>query len=104
MKKIWNKTITLLKNKYILATLIFVVLMVFFDKNNIITQIKLHGKLNKLKEEREFYQQEIIKNRNDIQGLRSNPETLEKYAREQYLMKKDSEDIYLIIDKKKDEK
>ena len=68
------------------------------------TKIIIHSKLNKLKEERELYQQEIIKNRNDIQGLRTNPEKLEKYAREQYLMKKDSEDIYLIIDKKKDEK
>jgi len=104
MKKIWNKTITLLKNKYIFATLIFIVLMVFFDKNNIITQIKLHGKLNKLKEEKEFYQQGINKNKINIQELRTNPEKLEKYAREQYLMKKDSEDIYLIIDKKKDEK
>ena len=60
--------------------------------------------LNKVRQEKGYYEDEILKNRNTIHELNTNPESLEKYAREQYYMKRDSEDIFLIIDKKSEEK
>ncbi len=78
--------------------MIFIILLIFFDRNNLITQVKLTKMLIKLRTQKEFYQIETQKNKELIKELKTNPETLEKYAREKYLMKKDSEDIYLIID------
>ena len=54
--------------------------------------------LNKLEEEREFYQGEIKQIRADLKELKTNPKTLEKFAREKYLMKKDEEEIFVIVE------
>ena len=100
MKNVLKKILTILKNKYILATLIFLGLLIFFDKNNIISQYRLTKKLNKLRQEKEYYQEEIKKNITTSHELNTNPESLEKYAREKFFMKRDSEDVFIIVDKK----
>ena len=72
--------------------------MLFFDQNNIISQWRLTNKVNDLKEEKKFYKTEIEKDRRAAMELKTNDKTLEKYARETYLMKRDDEDIFLIIE------
>lgn len=54
--------------------------------------------LNKLEEEKEFYQDEIKQIRADLKELKTNPKTLEKFAREKYLMKKDNEELFVIVE------
>jgi cell division protein FtsB len=73
--------------------------MVFIDSNNVVNQFKLSSKLGELKEQKEFYMErkEIIKA--EREELMSNPELLEKFAREKYLMKKKTEDLYVIVEK-----
>jgi len=71
--------------------------MLFFDRNNLISQFELRSKLNQLKEDKQYYIEEIKKDRKDMLELLSNPKNLEKFAREKYLMKKDNEDIFLIV-------
>jgi cell division protein FtsB len=88
----------LMKNRYFIAAAIFVVWIAFFDQNNLITQIQYRMELNKLEEEREFYQEEIKQIRADLKELKTNPKTLEKFAREKYLMKKDDEEIFVIVE------
>ena len=73
--------------------------MLFFDRNNVISQFELRSKLNQLQEDRIYYMEEIKKDRQDMNQLLSNPKNLEKFAREKYLMKKDNEDIFLIVKK-----
>lgn len=89
-----------LKNKYVIAILAFLVWMLFFDRNNFINQVRLVNTLNNLNDQKEFYQWEIKKDSAELHRLKTDTASLEKFAREKYLMKKENEDIYLIIDQK----
>lgn len=88
-------------NKYTIAVFLFVIWMLFFDKNDVFTQIDLNKQLKKMYEERKYYQTEIIKNKTAIEELKNNIESVEKYAREQYWMKRKEEDVYVILQKNK---
>lgn len=72
--------------------------IVFFDKNDLKTQLELRDDVKKLQEERNYYAAEIKQITSDISELNTNPETLEKFAREKYLMKKDNEDVFVIVE------
>jgi cell division protein FtsB len=98
-----RRLLNLLKNKYFLITMAFLVWMIFFDKNDLFSQYQYHRQVSKLKQERDFYQKETTKVRKDLNELTSNPQMLEKFAREKYLMKKDNEDVFVIVHPKKEE-
>jgi cell division protein FtsB len=86
------------KNFYFLFTVFFLVWMLAFDSNDLINQIKLNRKLSTLKSQKEYYLEKIEEVKKDREELLSNTELLEKFAREKYLMKKDSEDLYIIVE------
>ena len=96
-----KRLIDLFKNKYFLVSIAFLVWMIFFDKNDLFSQYQYRQQVNKLKQEREFYQKETDKVKKDLDELTSNPKKLEKFAREKYLMRKDNEDVFVIVQKKK---
>jgi cell division protein FtsB len=89
----------ILKNKYFLVIIGLVVWLLYFDRNDVFTQLELISKCNKLKTERDYYIAEIEKNKNEINELQNNMESLETFAREKYLMKKDNEDVFVFIQK-----
>lgn len=90
--------IPLLRNKFVLTGLIFIVWMLFFDQNNLIDRFSLAARIKDLEKQKEHYQQQILENRTKMEELRSNHENLEKFAREEYLMKKDDEELFIIIE------
>lgn len=92
-----NRLINLLRNKYFLATIAFVIWMLFFDRNDLMSQYDYRTQVNKLQAEKEFYTRETEKAKNDLDELSTNNEKLEKFAREKYLMKKENEDVFVII-------
>ena len=73
--------------------------LVFFDKNDVFTQYELIQKCHKLNSEKEYYLKEIKNNQAGLEELKENSITLETFAREKYLMKKDNEDIFVILEK-----
>ena len=89
-----KKVFYILKNKYIIASTIFVVYVGFLDQNSFVRQMRLNAELRKAKEEKEFYLNEIEKDTKLFLSIHSNLEEKEKYAREKYLMKKENEDIF----------
>jgi cell division protein FtsB len=91
----------LIKNKFFLVTVAFVIWMIFFDKNDLFSQYEYHQQLDKLKQEQVFYKTETEKVNKDLDELTSDKAKLEKFAREKYLMKKDNEDIFVIVHEKK---
>lgn len=91
--------IQLIKNKYLLTTIGIVAWLLFFDKNDVFTQYELISKVNKLESERNYYIAEIQTNKNHVIELKTNTKSLEKFAREKYLMKKDNEDVFVIVKK-----
>ena len=98
-----KRFLNLFRNKYFLVSSIFLVWMVFFDRNDLFSQWEYHQQVSKLKQERDFYQKETAKVHQDLDELTSNKEKLEKFAREKYLMKKANEDVFVIVKEKKQE-
>jgi cell division protein FtsB len=85
-----------LKSKYFIAIGIFTAIMLFFDKNDVFTQSARNKQLKYLQESKQYYTDRIASERIELEQLKSNPGTVEKYAREKYLMKRDNEDLFII--------
>ena len=83
-------------NKYLITGIAFAVWMTFFDRNDITLQLKRVHELNKLQESEKLMNKQIADTKEELGLLKTNPQTLEKYAREKYLMKKDNEDVFII--------
>lgn len=98
-----KRLLDLVRNKYFLVTLAFAIWMIFFDKNDLYSQYQYSQQLSKLKSERDFYQKETAQVTKDLDELTSNKAKLEKFAREKYLMKKENEDIFVVVHEKKAE-
>ena len=87
-----------LKNFYFLSSLFFLFWLTFMDSNDLFLQSQLNGKESELLESKKFYEDRIMEVKNDKEALLNNPQLLEKLAREKYLMKKDNEDVYIVVD------
>ena len=86
------------RNFYFLTGLFFLVWMAFLDSNNLIVRFSLSSKLNSLENEKEYYEEKIIEVEKDRNELFGNNESLEKFAREKYLMKKETEDVFVVVE------
>ncbi len=84
------------RNFYFVTGICFLVWMTFLDENDLITRYKMGAKLRSLEREKEFYIEKIAQVEKDREELMTNKELLEKFAREKYLMKKESEDVFII--------
>lgn len=96
-KNIFTKTVLLS------LSILFFVWILFLDDFNLIRQWKLKKVKKDLEEKEKYYQSTIKRDSTKLYHLRTNKDSLEKYGREKYLMKKENEDIFLIIDEKEQE-
>jgi len=96
-KSFWKKLFPVFINKYFISLIAITVWVVFFDKDDLLSQYRLNQKLKQMQTEAKYYHEEIAKSKNDMHELRTNPSNLEKFAREKYLMKKDNEEIFVIV-------
>jgi cell division protein DivIC len=86
-----------LKNKYLLTTLVFAAWLLFFDDRDVVTTHFRHRhELHLLEESRDYYLSQIKATQKELDQLKSDPATLEKYAREKYWMKKENEDLFIL--------
>jgi len=86
----------ILLNKYLMVFIVYAVFVTFFDQHNLINRWQISQKTSQLEEELKYFQDEIKVNKQKMNELRSSDENLEKFAREQYLMKQENEDIFII--------
>ena len=91
----------LLRNFYFVCILAFSFWMLFFDGNDLYSQYKVRQKLAKAEEDKRYYLEKIVQVNKDKKELMGTPALLEKYAREQYLMKKKNENLYIVEDEAK---
>ena len=98
-KEIIRLITPLLRNRYVITFLAFLIWITFFDQNNLLERHELSGRIRELEQQKIHYQEEIENNKQRIKELQSNPENLEKFAREQYLMKKPDEEIFVVTTK-----
>ena len=94
MKKFNFKNI--LKNFYFLFFIFFLIWMLFIDSNGIRNRYYLNKKTNELSDEIDYYKREINNLELERKAFDKNDKLLEQYARENYMMKKKSEDIYYV--------
>ena len=85
-----------LNNRYVYAIVIFLVVFLFVDQFNLFEQIRLRKTLKDNKDEIEFYEKEISDSKELLYKLQNDTATMEKVARENYMMKRDNEVVYLI--------
>lgn len=90
-----NKYLQPFKNIFILILVVFVVWMLFFDANSWLIHHELNTEIDDLENEKDYYLKEIKKDKKDLKKLNTQ-EGLEKFAREEYYMKRDNEDIFII--------
>lgn len=88
--------VAVLKNKYLIAAIFFIVWMIFFDPKDwglIAARIQ---KVKELERSEQHLTQQITDTRKELMLLKTSAQTIEKYAREKYLMKKDNEDLFIV--------
>jgi hypothetical protein len=85
-----------LKNKYLLTGAFFVIWMFFFDPKDILSDIERRNKLNELQNSELHLKQLISASQQELDQLKNNAQSIEKYAREKYMMKKDNEDLFIV--------
>ena len=83
-------------NKYTITLLIFAIIIIFVDDNSLIDRYKAYLKKRELQKEKAKYEENIKKDQEFLDAIQSNPEELEKFAREEYKMKGKNEDVYII--------
>ena len=86
------------RNKYLLTILLFLIWIILLDSNNLISRFKDLRELGRLKTDREYYQNKIEEESRKLRELKTDNHNLEKFAREQFLMKKADEDIFVIVE------
>lgn len=96
MKIKWNK---IYKNKYLLAIIVFILIVLFFDDNNLLERFDLLDDKAEIKAQIESYDVGIKESNRKYQELKTDSKNLEKFAREEFFMKKKDEDIYIIVEK-----
>ncbi|MEI9957872.1 MAG: septum formation initiator family protein [Ferruginibacter sp.] len=83
-------------NKYLIAGVAFLVWIFFFDPKDIPSSITRAKTYSKLQKSEQLLNKKIEETTKDLNLLKTNPQTIEKYARENYMMKKDNEDLFII--------
>ena len=83
-------------NKYTVTLAIFAIIIVFVDDNSLIDRYKAYREKRELQKEKAQYEENIKKDKEFLEAIQSDPMALEKFAREEYKMKGDDEDVYII--------
>lgn len=87
-----------MKNKYVITLVAFLVWISFFSQYNLMERVRLSRNYNQLKYEKEYYQEQIKRDSTRLHELTTDDDNLEKFAREQYYMKKPNEDIFVVVE------
>ena len=101
MLEMFNKLPKFARNFYFVGAVIFIGWMVFFDANDFYSQYKLKSKLSDLENQRDHYLQEIEKVKADREALLNDKSQLERFAREKYYMKKEGEEVFIVVQEDK---
>ena len=100
--KTLGKILEVSVNRYVITFVVFALWIFVFGPSRLTIQWDLSNKLEKVQAEKQFYLDEIAKNVKASEELLTNDDNLERYAREKYWMKRDNEDVYLVIRKDED--
>lgn len=93
-----SKVLKFIRNKYVIVTVFFLVWVLFIDTNNIFVWIRDMGVVSSQERQKEYYREAIRQTDEKLQELTSNKDSLEKFAREQYLFHQKDEEVFIITE------
>jgi cell division protein FtsB len=96
-RKLLDRIPARLRNRYGLAAAFFAAWMGIFSDNDLWTLWKNKRELSRMREQSAWYAREIARTKEQLAEINSDTELLEKFARERYLMKRDNEDIFVLV-------
>lgn len=100
-KKYYGLVPVPLRNKFVVISIVFLVWMLFFDKHSFYNQMKLQATLEELNSKLSYYKDEIKVDTKKSIEISSDEKNLEKFAREEHLMKRADEEIFIVVTKEK---
>lgn len=95
LKKLWH---TLGQYKYLVTVLLFVLIVVFLDKNNLFVRMDNRREIHRLNAQIEYYRALVDSLEQELSDIEQGGEALEDIAREQYGMHKEGEEVFIIKD------
>jgi cell division protein DivIC len=91
-----HKTIAGLNRYQLFVVVALIAMLFFFSDSSLLKRVKYEKQIKDLKKQIEFYRAQIDTNKTKLNELQSSKEDLEKFARENYLMKKENEEVFII--------
>ena len=88
-------------NKFVIATILFLSWIIFFDENSIVAHTESKQQLHDLTKQKEYFNQRIASDKQKLEDLNAGKAELEKFAREQYYMSKPNEDVFIVVEEEK---
>lgn len=96
LKQFWERLPIWARSKYFIAGFGFLIWMLFLDTNSVLTQLELSREIKDLDQAKTHYEAEVEKDLEALKKLDGSDASLEKFAREQYRMRRDNEDVFII--------
>lgn len=94
----WYELPAFFRNKYVLVIMAFLIWMLFFDNYNFFVRNEIRSELREVRQKKAYYEAQIRDVKNELNSLFGSEESLEKFAREKYYMKRADEDVFIIVD------
>ncbi|HHV03267.1 MAG: septum formation initiator family protein [Bacteroidales bacterium] len=92
----FDRLLALIRNRYFIVTLVFIVWILFFDDNSFTGWVRALGEYSENKSQQRYYKEKIHQTESNLRELQSNKDSLEKFAREKYYFHKENEDVFII--------
>jgi cell division protein FtsB len=93
-----SKTFKVVRNKYFIVTVFFLAWILFLDTNNVFVWMRDMGVVSDQQKQKEYYKEAIRQTDEKLKELTSNKDSLEKFAREQYLFHEKDEEVFLVVE------
>lgn len=92
----WGQVLRILSNRYVLGILVFALWVSFFDANSVVNILSARRRVSALEAKRQYYEQRIAEDRERLHDLQTSRVSLERFAREQYYMRRPNEDVFVV--------
>lgn len=99
IKKLNPQILKTSTNRYLISAVVAFVWMLFFDRYDFLSQMKMVSEINLLEQDLAYYENELENVNEERLIFKENREEIERFAREHYLMKKENEDLFLVVNK-----
>ena len=91
-----DRLLKFIRNRYFIVTMVFIVWVLFFDNNNLISWVRTLGQYSANKSQQRYYKEKIQQTENNLRQLQSNKDSLEKFARENYYFHRQDEHVFIV--------